>query len=100
MKRRIFFSLFSLILSISMLMAQSSTVTGIVKSIEDGEPIIGASILVKGTSVGTITNMEGKFVISQVSAKSKVLVVSYVGMKTMEVSIKPGEMLIEMKPDA
>lgn len=100
MKRRIFFSLFSLILSISMLMAQSSTVTGIVKSIEDGEPIIGASILVKGTSVGTITNMEGKFAISQVSAKSKVLVVSYVGMKTMEVSIKPGEMLIEMKPDA
>lgn len=100
MKRRVCFLLLSLIVSISLMMAQTSTVAGIVKSEEDGEPIIGASVLVKGTTMGTITDVEGKFTITQVPGKAKVLLVSYVGMKTMEVPITPGNITVEMKSDA
>lgn len=42
-----------------MLRAQTKQVTGIVTSAEDGQPVIGASVLVKGTSQGSITNVEG-----------------------------------------
>ena len=54
---------------------------------ENGEPIIGASVLVKGTSVGTSTNIEGKFTLD-VPASSRTLVISYVGMKTLEVPVQ------------
>lgn len=58
-------------------------VSGIVVSQEDGEPVIGASVLEKGTNNGTITDFDGKFQLN-VSDKA-VLVVSYVGMTSQEV---------------
>ncbi len=48
-----------------------------------GEPLIGATVLVKGTSVGTSTDIDGNFTVSNPSGKP--LVVSYVGYKTLEV---------------
>lgn len=48
-----------------------------------GEPIIGASVLLKGTTVGTITDIDGNFVLPNVSTGT--LVISYVGYKTKEV---------------
>ncbi len=78
-----------LVLSIGMATAQVTKVTGTVTSSEDGETVIGATILVKGTSVGTITDYNGKFTLSNVPAGSETLVVSYVGMQTQEVAIKP-----------
>jgi len=60
------------------------TVTGVVVSQEDGEPVIGASVLEKGTSNGTITDFNGNFTMT-VSDKAT-LVISYVGMKTAEVA--------------
>ena len=55
---------------------------------EDGLPIVGASVLVKGTTQGTITDVDGNFMISGVKADSKTLIVSFVGMKSKEVAIK------------
>lgn len=55
---------------------------------EAGEPIIGASILVKGTSQGTTTDINGAYTIP-VPAEGKIFVISYVGMITKEVAIKP-----------
>ena len=66
--------------------AQSLTVTGVVTSKDDGQPVIGASILVKGTTNGTITDFDGNYTIT--ADKGQTLVVSYVGMKTQEVVIK------------
>ena len=54
---------------------------------EKGEPVIGASILVKGTDQGTVTDMEGNFSLS-VLTNAK-LVISYIGMKTQEVLATP-----------
>ena len=62
-------------------------VTGSVKN-ENGEPLIGASILVKGTTIGATTNLEGDFSITAPSGAT-VLVVSYVGMITQEVPVAP-----------
>lgn len=100
MKRRVYFFLACLMISISSVLAQTSTVTGVVISMEDGEPVIGASVLIKGTTLGTITNMEGQFSILNVPSSAKALIVSYVGLKTMEVAIKQGKMRIEMKSDS
>ncbi len=62
----------------------AQTIKGTVKD-SSGEPIIGASVIEKGTSKGTVTDLDGNFTIS-VSGK-KPLVVSYIGMKKKEVSI-------------
>ena len=61
MERKIVLLLTYLLISIGLLTAQISKVTGVVKSADDGEPIIGATILVEGTSIGTVTDMDGKF---------------------------------------
>ena len=62
------------------------TVKGVVKD-ETGEPIIGANVLVKGTTNGTITDLDGNFSISNVR-ENATIVVSYIGYSTMEVPVK------------
>ena len=53
----------------------------------DGAPVIGATIKVNGTKVAAVTDAEGKFVLPNVPASAKTLSVSYIGMKTQEVSV-------------
>ncbi len=60
------------------------TITGTVTS-SDGEPLIGASVLVKGTSLGTVTDIDGTFSL-EVSEGEKTLVFSYTGFSTKEVT--------------
>lgn len=67
-------------------LAQERTVTGSVKDAQ-GEPLIGVSILVKDTRVGTVTDIDGNFRIPGVTS-GQVLVLSYVGYKTQEVRLK------------
>ncbi len=80
MRKKINFILSLLCISVGMLFAQNQ-VTGIVMD-ETGEPIIGASILIKGTGQGTITNVDGNFMLNV--PEGATLVFSYVGMKTQE----------------
>lgn len=69
-------------------------VTGVVMSADDGLPIIGATVLLKGnTSVGTATDIDGRFTLNVPSTDSH-LVVSYVGMNTKEVKVSTSEMEI------
>ncbi len=82
MRRRLTFLLSLLVLSIGLVSAQVSKVTGVVVSAEDGEPVIGASVLVVGTNLGTITDIDGKYEIANVPADAKHLRISYVGMET------------------
>lgn len=69
-----------------MTFAQTTRVTGTITSSEDGEPVVGASIVVKGTTTGTITNYDGKFTLD-VPSSAKTLVISYIGMKAKEVAV-------------
>ena len=64
---------------------QKVSVSGVVKD-KNGEPIIGASIMEKGTTNGTISDIDGKYTLNVKSPKS-VLVISYLGLKTQEVTI-------------
>ncbi len=73
------------ILSFTVIYAQNITVTGIVTDSND-EPLIGVSIRVQGTSQGSVTDINGKFSISNVPPNAK-LEVSYVGMQTQVVEI-------------
>ncbi|MEI6138348.1 MAG: TonB-dependent receptor [Mariniphaga sp.] len=64
---------------------QAKNVSGTVKD-EKGLPIPGATILVKGSTVGVVTNVEGKYLL-KIPEKGETLVISFVGMKTVEVTI-------------
>lgn len=100
MKERLLMPLTCIALSIGSAWAQNQSVSGIVISEESGEPIIGASVLVKGTTQGTVTDMDGKFTIPNLPNSAKVLQVSYVGMEGQEVTIKNGIMKIVLKSDS
>ncbi|MBQ9677588.1 MAG: TonB-dependent receptor [Prevotella sp.] len=63
-------------------------VNGTVISQEDGEPVIGASVLVVGTNTGTVTDTNGKFALTVPAGKSQ-LRITYVGMEPIEVSARP-----------
>lgn len=78
-----------LVMSMGYAFAQTKAVEGVVLYMEDNEPVIGATVVVKGsTTVGTLTDMDGKFQLSNIPEGAKLLVVSYVGMKPKEVQIK------------
>lgn len=69
-----------------MALAQT-TVTGKVVSQEDGEPVIGASIKIEGTKMGTVTDVDGNFSLVAPNGNAK-LVISYLGMKSQKVVAK------------
>ena len=72
--------------AVSMAFAQQ-TVTGTVVEAETGEPVIGASVRVKGTDLGKATDTNGRFTLNNVPSNAKTLIVSYMGLETKEVAI-------------
>ncbi|MDD6836116.1 MAG: carboxypeptidase-like regulatory domain-containing protein, partial [bacterium] len=85
---RLTYLLACLLISIGFATAQTVKVTGTVTSSEDQLPVIGAAIVVKGTTIGTVSDFEGKFTLD-VPRDAKVIYVSYVGLKTKEVAVAP-----------
>lgn len=81
--RKFFFLMVGLLFSVG-LNAQTITVSGVVSD-PSGEPLIGASILAQGTTVGTSTNIDGEYTINV--APDATLVVSYVGYDTQNVPV-------------
>jgi len=98
MKRKLMLLLACLFVGIGLVTAQTQKVTGVVISEEDGQPVVGASVLVKGTTQGTITDVDGNFNLSNVPSSAKTLQISYIGMQTQEVTIKP-KLRIVLKSD-
>src|SRR5665648_815161 len=74
-----------MVLMTGMAFAQQKTVTGKVSD-ETGVPVPGATVIVKGTTIGAVTDMDGKFSIN-VPAASKSLAISFIGMKPQEILI-------------
>ncbi len=84
------FLLLAAIITFSLnVLAQDQRVTGVVVGADNGEPLVGATVMGVGTSVGTVTDIDGNFSLN-LPAKVKKLSVSYVGMETKEVNITPG----------
>ncbi len=93
--KKILFTLLTMVFFVGSIFAQSKTITGVVKD-ASGETIIAASVIVKGTSIGTVTNIDGEFKLD-VPANSKTLIVSYVGMETKEVTISGSQLKITLQ---
>ena len=94
--KRVMLILSCLFISIGFITAQTTRVTGIVLD-DIGEPVVGASVVVKGTTIGTITDVDGAFSISVPEGKD-VLVFSLVGMQLVEAKVTPN-MKVTMKND-
>ncbi len=75
------------------------SVTGTVVSADDGQPLVGVSVIVKGSKEGTVTNLDGKFIIQNVKPESRYVTVSYIGMEPQTVAITP-DMQIKLKSNA
>lgn len=85
--KRLTYLLVCLLLGIGMATAQTTKkVTGTIVSAEDGAPVIGAAIVVKGTTIGTVSDLDGKFTLD-VPVSAKEIFVSYVGMRTKELPV-------------
>lgn len=91
-------SMLALFFSINLLAQQTPTidVKGVVK--DDLGAVVGASVLVKGTTTGTVTNLDGRF--SFKAPQDAILVVSFVGYQTQEVKAVSSEMVIHLKEDS
>ncbi len=76
------------------------TITGTVTSAEDGSALPGVSVVVKGTSIGTITDVDGKYTLTGVPEDAKTLVFSFVGYKTLEVPITGNVINVKLEPEA
>ena len=85
LKRQVLFMLFAFAATLCAF-AQNKTITGLVVD-GNGESIIGASVLVKGTTNGIITDIDGKFTLNDVP-EAGVIQISYIGYKTQEISVK------------
>lgn len=74
----------ALMLCISVILAQTKHLTGTVSD-EKGEPVIGASVLLKGTAIGTVTGIDGEFSLNV--PEDGILVISYIGYQSQEVPV-------------
>ena len=92
MKERLTMLLATLFLMAGTALAQTK-VNGTVVSQEDNQPVVGVSILVVGTNVGTVTDANGKFSLTVPAGKSQ-LRFTYVGMETLEVSARPNMRIV------
>ncbi|EGC21040.1 SusC/RagA family TonB-linked outer membrane protein [Prevotella multiformis] len=97
MVKRLSMVLAGLFLCIGVALAQTE-ISGTVVSADGGEPVVGASVLVVGTQMGTVTDIDGNFHLSVPEGKSQ-LRFQYVGLKTQIVPVKNG-MRVVMKADA
>ena len=85
MEKRLSFLIVALFLFVGMVSAQTK-ITGTVIAQEDGQPVIGATIMVQGSKTGTATDLDGHFTLTVPSGKK--IQVSYIGMKTQVLTPK------------
>jgi TonB-linked SusC/RagA family outer membrane protein len=99
MKRRLIYLLLCLIAGIGFAAAQTVRVNGSVISAEDNEPVIGATVVVKGTTIGTVTSVDGSFVLPNIPSGST-LVFSFIGYKSQEVEATGSRINVRLEPNS
>ena len=95
MGKKILMFLACAIMSAGIAFAQQQ-VTGTVVDSETGEPLVGATVKVKGTTQGVLTDMDGKFTLKNLPSRGSTLVVTCMGMKPVEVK-SAAKMTINME---
>jgi len=99
MSKKLFSIIILCLLGLQSVLAQSREITGIVTSADDGLTIPGVSVIVKGTTIGTTTDFDGKYVL-EVPEGENLLLFSFVGMASKEVSITSSTMNVVMESES
>ena len=87
------------LIGLQVLFAQTKEITGTVTSSDDGSTIPGVSVMIKGTTLGTITNIDGVFTL-QAPDDAEVIVFTFVGMQTQEIPIGSNTVFnVAMEPE-
>jgi len=98
MKRKIIFLTVLLLFGVYFVSAQQNlSVSGVVTDASDGTPLIGVSVLVKGTAKGTITDVSGKYTLN--AAQGSKLVFSFIGMEKQEITVKNKVINVSLQTD-
>jgi len=82
--RKCMLTFYALFIGIGILMAQEVQLSGTITSSEDGSPLPGVSVILKGTTMGTTTDVDGKYTIS--APRGSVIVFSFIGMQKHEMT--------------
>ncbi|WP_304708188.1 SusC/RagA family TonB-linked outer membrane protein [uncultured Rikenella sp.] len=78
-----------------------SRVSGVVKSSEDGQPLAGVVVQIKGTTIGALTSADGSYTINNASVANSTLVFSYAGMRKQEIPVAGKSTInVTLQPDA
>jgi len=85
MKKTLFFLAFFVTLSLSVL-SQERSISGTVISADDDDPLIAVTVQIKGTTIGTVTDIDGKFSLAGVTSET-VLIISFIGFQTLEIPV-------------
>lgn len=85
------------VISLGRMNAQVITVSGTVTDAKDGNPLVGCSVQIKGTSKGAITNMKGRYTIQ--AKKGETLLFQYIGYKQERRVVKSATLDVKMKAD-
>jgi TonB-dependent SusC/RagA subfamily outer membrane receptor len=98
MKKNLLSVMFGMLMLLAF--AQDRQVEGTITDANDNSPVIGANVFVKGTKIGTTTDINGHFVLG-IPADAKTLTISYVGKKTEDVAVQDnGQLLFALKDDS
>ena len=98
MKKLVLFTFCILLLGVQMVNAQTKSISGTVTSADDGAPIPGVSVVAEGTTVGTITNVDGYYQL-KVPEDTENLIFSFVGMRTKNVPVTGNTVNAVLQPD-
>lgn len=97
--RKIFYFLLIAFIPLLSILSQEKTITGTIISGEDNLPLIGATVVVKGTTIGTITDFDGNYSIN-VPENTEILQFSFVGLLTQEIAIGDQTVInVTLQPD-
>jgi len=98
-KMKLLLLIMSLCGSMGVIAQSQQTVTGTILSASDNTPLIGATLLEKGTSNGTITDIDGKFSLA-VQSQDAILEVTFLGYEPQEVAVSSSPLTITLAEDA
>ena len=98
MKRKINFLLALLLFGVSLVSAQQNlSVSGVVTDADDGNPLVGVSVQIKGTTTGTITDLNGRY--SLKADQGSTLIFTYIGMESQQIVVKGNVINVKLKSD-
>jgi len=88
-------STFLMVFFVQSLFAQSITISGTVTEKGSGNPLPGVSVIIEGTTIGGVTDFDGKYSINAENSKGKLLIFSFIGFKTVSVSLTGESQVID-----